>query len=145
MLNLIMAAMLSYQASPQRGPPPPPPVMHSHREAYFVRPLSTTLTSEWQCEGARRPSMARIAVTSYFDEQRRQRFRVSLEALRVNGRAASRQLFERISRELSVLEGVTFGEGRCRRNEQRMLIEGSVFDGARFSSRRLELTLVPEG
>ena len=145
MLNLIMAAsaFASNQASPPRGPPPPPPVMYSHRGAYFLRPISTTVTTEWRCDGAAQPSMSRIAITSYYDNQRRRLFRVSLEALRVNGRAAGPALFERIRRELSSLEGVTLLEGSCRSTEQALQVIGSVFDGARYTTRRLELPLTP--
>lgn len=146
MLTIVMAASIlaSSQDSGGRGPPPPPPQFHDHRYAYSVRPVSTTVTTEWRCEGARRPSMAKVDINSYLDEQRRRLFRVSLQALRVNGRPAGRALFERIGQELSGLEGITLLEGRCRVTEQTLQLIGSVFDGSGYTTRRLELTLTPE-
>ena len=144
MLTLWMGfvATAALQGDSGREPPPPPPQIFSHREAYFLRPPSSTLTAEWTCPQAA-PSMAKISIESYFDDQRMQRFRVSLVALRVDGRPANERVFRSVADALAPLTGVGSFDGGCRRAEQQLLVQGFVQGEDPRSPRLLRLDLTP--
>lgn len=146
MLTIAMAAsaLVSVQGREGRGPPPPPPVLYDHRGAYFLRPPASTLTTEWACPGSARPSMARIAIRDYRDDQRRQMFRVSLVALRVNGAPVERRVFEMVANALAPLIGVGAFQGECRGLEQQLLMHGYVFGENPRTPRILELNLTSQ-
>lgn len=140
---LLGSALALSQGNPSRGPPPPPPVLFDHRDAFFLRAPSLTLTAEWLCPGSDRPSMARVAIRAYYDEQRRQDFRVSLEALHVNGAPVSRRVFESVASVVETLVNVGALQGTCRGREQRLLLHGFVRGGDPRTPSILRLNLTP--
>ena len=87
--------------------------------------------------------MARIATRSYFDEERRQQFRLALVTLRVNGHPADSRLFASIASALEGLEAVASLSGTCRDSEQRLLLLGHVRGENPRTPRLFQFDLTP--